>query len=326
MRLRHSSKLMEGFPKSPIPKNKAINYSLRSQRWNPSLEKTQSYDHKTDSEHDQDENSDVPSISDEEGVGKSGSPSESADPELDGSSEACWSDCSSVASGPSFRRYAALREPVLSQSVCSTCRKLYQRARSMKGPITDRLYDNDPSSLTCDHWILIKKIKPKKLTPTKRIESLKLEQRECGERESPTCSRPHIFLQRNLRRCIKKPSRKVGKKRKRRRYNTKNSSVAKKQHFQKSNPDRNVGSVDANDCADNSFCSGFGWADCSGQSVDHEAALDVTMKEMPSTVSPETSDFKQKAEKKEPKTKTSFKDLLTQCLYNSSGVITRERH
>ncbi|RVE61594.1 hypothetical protein OJAV_G00172090 [Oryzias javanicus] len=325
MHLRHSSKLLKGSLKSSIPKNKAINYSLRSQGWKPSLEKTQVDDHKADSEHDQDENSDGPGISDEEDVERSRSPAESPDPELDGSSEACWSECSSVASGPSFQRYAALRELVPSQAVCSNCRKLYQRARRMKGPIKDRLLDIDPSSLSCDQWILVKKIIPKKPTATKTIERLRLEQRECGERDSPTCSRPHIFLQRNLRRCIKKPSRKVVRKRKRRRYNTKDSSVAKKQHFQKSKPDRNVGGVDANDCADGSFCSGFGWANCSGQSVDHEAALDLTMKEMTPTVSPETSCFKQKAEKKEPKTKTSFRDLLTQCLWNTS-VITRERH
>lgn len=186
-----------------------------------------------------------------------------------------------------------------------------------------------------------------------RIESLRLEQRERGERqrESSTCSRPHIFLQRyfilssistcfffyfifnihfygifvrNLQRCIKNPSRKMErkrKKRKRRGYNTQYSSVAKKQHFQI--PDQIIGGYD--NCADGSFCSGFGLADCSGLSVDHEAALDLT-EEMLLPASPKTSGImgKRGTEKKEAKTKTCFRDLLTQCLCNSS-VIVRER-
>lgn len=111
------------------------------------------------------------------------------------------------------------------------------------------------------------------------------------------------------------------KKRKRRGYNTQYSSVAKKQHFQI--PDQIIGGYD--NCADGSFCSGFGLADCSGLSVDHEAALDLT-EEMLLPASPKTSGImgKRGTEKKEAKTKTCFRDLLTQCLCNSS-VIVRER-
>lgn len=149
----NSSKLLEGLSehiqKSSRPKNKVTNYRLRSQGWRSSLKKTQVDGCEAGS--DQDSKSDMISISDEEGVERSRSPVEPADTEEDGSNEACWSECSSVASGPSSRHDAALKEPASSQAVCSICHKLYQKARRMRAPIKDKLLDKGEGSSPLKH-------------------------------------------------------------------------------------------------------------------------------------------------------------------------------
>lgn len=62
---------------------------------------------------------------------------EVADKGVDESDEDCCSVTSSVASGPSLSYYA---RPTHGQ--CSACQKLYQKARSMKAAIKNKLLDN----------------------------------------------------------------------------------------------------------------------------------------------------------------------------------------
>ncbi|XP_061746112.1 uncharacterized protein si:ch211-227n13.3 isoform X3 [Nerophis ophidion] len=59
-------------------------------------------------------------------------------------------------------RVAAPKKPT-SAGLCSACRKLYQRVKRLKKPMKDKLLDNDPTSLTCDQWVLLKDWHPTRL-------------------------------------------------------------------------------------------------------------------------------------------------------------------
>ncbi|XP_061524761.1 uncharacterized protein LOC133397641 isoform X1 [Phycodurus eques] len=130
---------------------------------------------------------------------------------LDDSDERCCSPSES---------HGSQQKPKTTDSLCPSCRKVYQRAKSLKTPIKDKLLDNDPTSLTCDNWVLLKKWKASRLPESrgKLSHSLLLVQ-SClkGKRKAKqnerknSCSRPHIFLHRNLRRPHKVPARKEAK-------------------------------------------------------------------------------------------------------------------
>lgn len=64
---------------------------------------------------------------------------EVADKGVDESDEDCCSVASSIASGPSILYNAPPKKP---RSLCSTCRKLYQRAKKMKAPVKNKLLDS----------------------------------------------------------------------------------------------------------------------------------------------------------------------------------------
>lgn len=54
----------------------------------------------------------------------------------------CYSETSSVASGPSVLCKSSARKVRPSQCLCSACLKLYQKAKKMKAPIKNKLLDN----------------------------------------------------------------------------------------------------------------------------------------------------------------------------------------
>ncbi|TKS65976.1 hypothetical protein D9C73_000032 [Collichthys lucidus] len=123
-------------------------------------------------------------------------------------------DCSdedsvtSVASGPSLKWRPSPKKHRPLQGVCSACRKLYQKAKKMKAPLKNKLLDNNPKSLTCDQWVLLKKWTPRRLPNArgKLLAHIQLvrarlvvkngakQTKQCVE--PSTCWRQHAFLQR----------------------------------------------------------------------------------------------------------------------------------
>ncbi|XP_023130180.2 uncharacterized protein si:ch211-227n13.3 isoform X2 [Amphiprion ocellaris] len=167
-------------------------------------------------------------------------PVEITDKGLTESDDDCVSVCSSIASGPSLLHHVTPKKPRLPQNLCSACRKLYQKAKRTKAPIKSKLLDIDPKSLTCDQWVLIKSWTPRGLTNVsgKLLCHVHLKKEvRVREGESSGCSRPHAFLQRNLRRCVKvaKKNQKKRNGRKRRRNNSQGSRAAKQQRLHSNN-------------------------------------------------------------------------------------------
>lgn len=120
------------------------------------------------------------------------------------SDEDSASTCSSIVSGPVARDSATPEKLCLPPDLCPTCLALYENAMMDKAPIKDKLLDNDPTSLTCDQWVLLKKWTRGSNLKGKFLSRLQFGKR-VGENESPDCSRPHPFLQRNLRFVTKSP-------------------------------------------------------------------------------------------------------------------------
>lgn len=124
----------------------------------------------------------------------------------------------SVVSGPSSPH------SVLSSLRCRDCRTLFTKIRR-QGPPKTRKRDYDPASLSCDEWLLIKTWHPQRRRQErgrlwahlKRIRKLVLELSGCAVNNTVTCSRPHVFLQRNLRRCRRMTSKSKAKPQQRRR-------------------------------------------------------------------------------------------------------------
>ncbi|XP_060797721.1 uncharacterized protein si:ch211-227n13.3 isoform X2 [Neoarius graeffei] len=143
----------------------------------------------------------------------SGSPFKScAESELDGSGSE-----GSVVSGPSS-------PPVDLRSLrCRKCDSLFSKMRR-QGPPRKKPRNNNPASLSCDEWLLEKTWQPLRRPQSrgrlwvhlKRIRLRAAKQSDDGmmNKAWPLCSRPHVFLQRNLRRCKKisgKPSKSKAK-------------------------------------------------------------------------------------------------------------------
>ncbi|KAK7945093.1 hypothetical protein WMY93_000821 [Mugilogobius chulae] len=78
---------------------------------------------------------------------------EVADEGVDHSDDDRVSVSSSVASGPSCLYNTGVDKPL---PLCPACRKLQQKAKKMKAPLKSKLLDTNPTSLTCDQWILLK--------------------------------------------------------------------------------------------------------------------------------------------------------------------------
>ncbi|KAJ8282316.1 hypothetical protein COCON_G00048350 [Conger conger] len=116
------------------------------------------------------------------------------------------SDSLSTASGPTLSADFALRLP------CPACAKLFRKMRRLKD--WEKIIDNDPTSLSCDQWVLKKIWRPRALpnrkgklwTHLSQIRMRALSSTEAGEIQNPkpSCSRPHVFLHRNLLLCKRK--------------------------------------------------------------------------------------------------------------------------
>lgn len=119
---------------------------------------------------------------------------------VESDAESCCS-LDSIVSGPSFMVQAT--PLTLPPGLCLTCQRLHREAKSRRNTPLDKLTDNDPTSLSCDQWVLMKKWTPRRPQNVKgRLWTHlgRIRHREQTRGEQPACSRPHIFLQRNLRR------------------------------------------------------------------------------------------------------------------------------
>ncbi|KAG7465383.1 hypothetical protein JOB18_025994 [Solea senegalensis] len=170
---------------------------------------------------------------------------------------------SSIVSGPSFLSHTTPKERGTSLHMCSACLKLYHKAEKMNVPMKDKLLDNDPMSLTCDQWVLMKKWRPRRMSKTRgtlliHIQLVKkgVKQSEQHKVESSVCLRSHTFLQRNLRRCKRVPVKKGKKRRKRRTDDSQGSRVAKQPRL-RSNKGRHgrISNSSADDGSLNKSCS-----------------------------------------------------------------------
>lgn len=238
---------------------------------------------------------------------------DTADKELDDLDEDRVSVCSSTASGPSFY-HSTSRKGRPSQNLCLACQKLYQKAKKIKTPAINKLLDNDPMSPTCDQWVLIKKwtsrrlpnAKGQLLSHIKKIKKACATQSEQRVEESAACSRPHTFLHRNLRRCVKaKKERKKNKnRRKRPRDGSQGTRVAKQQRLHSNTPIK-ISRVEPN----------------SRRKSSSQGNRGVTAEAIPSSVTQEDTT----PSKRVPKQTGRFRNLLTE-LRSKSSMIVRETH
>ncbi|XP_067461229.1 uncharacterized protein si:ch211-227n13.3 isoform X2 [Thunnus thynnus] len=266
---------------------------------------------------------------------------EVADKGVDESDEDCGSDNSSIASGPSLLYINSQKKPKPSQGLCSACRKLYQKAKTMKVPLKDKLLDNDPSSLTCDQWVLLKQWRPRRLPDArgnllmhvqlvkKRLEKKGAKQSEQYLRGSSFCSRPQPFLQRNLRRRVKVPAKKVKKNRKKRaRDDSQGSRIAKQKRLHSNNAGQyaNVNGADYNSLHSvDGHSSSPGFEGCCNEESDNEAdTCLIELKPSSVTLVP-NKPVDVSPKKKAAKRTAGFRDLLAQLRGNSSMIIRETR-
>ncbi|XP_026781245.3 uncharacterized protein si:ch211-227n13.3 [Pangasianodon hypophthalmus] len=123
----------------------------------------------------------------------------------------------SVVSGPSSPSAA------LHSLRCRKCERLFSKMRR-QGPPRKKQRDDDPASLSCDEWLLNKTWQPQRQQQPRgrlwvhlkriRLRAAKQSDDAMANKAWSLCSRPHVFLQRNLRRCKKmfgKPSKSKAK-------------------------------------------------------------------------------------------------------------------
>ncbi|XP_034559192.1 uncharacterized protein si:ch211-227n13.3 isoform X2 [Notolabrus celidotus] len=244
---------------------------------------------------------------------------------VDQSDEECLSVNSSIDSGPSIPFKTSPEKDRPSQSLCSACRKLHSKAKRMKRPIKDKLLDNDPKSLTCDQWVLIKSWQPSRLPNPrgKLLHYLKLVKGRLTlsrEGESSACPRPHTFLQRNLRQCARAPVKRVTKKnRKRKREDPWGSRATKQKRIRNNNQHQRV---DADADAD---INGYHPTSALSSSPALEGGSDqemdtVTVELIPCSLTLETiTDVP--ADQNKARKKGGFRDLLAQLRGNSSMIV-----
>ncbi|XP_037314190.1 uncharacterized protein si:ch211-227n13.3 isoform X1 [Pungitius pungitius] len=255
---------------------------------------------------------------------------EVTDDGLDVMDEDCDSVTSSIASGPSHRHSSVSHEKVRpSRGLCSACKTLYQKTAKKKAPLKKPPLDNNPESLTCDQWVLVKSWSSRRL-PNARGKLLmcvqRLKERLAVQKrsketaqylvESSACSNPHTFLQRNLRRRIRTP---VKRRRKNRRKRTRDGSqgrrATKQQRLHSNNQGRRV-SISPT-CGDGGAPE---FDDLSDQEVNNQADANLPPELIPSAVTVETTNGEVPPEQKAPKT-WGFRVLLAQLRGNSSMIV-----
>ncbi|XP_028283525.1 uncharacterized protein LOC114449880 isoform X2 [Parambassis ranga] len=337
---KHSSRLQKASKKSPqsspTQNEEVIQRRLRSRRRRTDLKKAEPGETTVADEGKVrdildviNSSHDVECVSeDEEKI------TEITDKRLDDSDEECHSVCDSTASGPSLAYRQTLKKP--SQNLCSSCRKLYQRAKRIKKPIKSKLLDNDPMSMTCDQWVLIKKWAPSRVPITRRrplshiqlLKKISVKQREqyASEEGLSTCSRPHTFLQRNLRCCLKlqeKKEKKKSNRRKRRRDDSQDPRDRKQQRRHSNNGTQHI----RISCLDDDLnSSGPNTEDCINQETDDPMDTDLTIELIPTRVTMTTAKPAElQSKQKTPRKTRGFKDLLSQLRGNTSVIIRENR-
>lgn len=233
---------------------------------------------------------------------------------LDGSNDESGSESSSssIVSGPSTLCYDKR-----DYDLCSSCQMLYEKAKRLKTPMISKLLDNDPESLTCDQWVLRKKWKPRRLPDVRRklLSQVRLDDGvTTGQREqSSPCSRPHTFLQRNLRRTSSSTG--VKKNRRKRRGNSQGSRVAKQQRLdQHTNIKGLVREPNGHFSSDA--------RNRSSPDTESGGENDETVQRVPSLADRKAiTPAEARAQKRAPKKTCQFRDLLAQLRGNSSMII-----
>lgn len=166
----------------------------------------------------------------------SDSPSKScAESPLEGSSSE-----DSVVSGPSSPSAA------LHSLRCTMCERLFSKMRR-QGPPSKKQRDHDPASLSCDEWLLNKTWHPQRRKQSRgrlwvhlkhiRLRAAKQSDHDMANTAWWLCSRPHVFLQRNLRRCktmFGKPSKSKAKSRNQQRNRAKSTICLRSGNYQRS--------------------------------------------------------------------------------------------
>ncbi|CAJ1071621.1 uncharacterized protein si:ch211-227n13.3 isoform X2 [Xyrichtys novacula] len=221
-----------------------------------------------------------------------------ADKEVEEFDEDCLSDDCSIVSGPSILFKASPIKESQSQSLCSACQKLYLNAKRMKEPIVDKLLDNDPMSLTCDQWVLIKSWHPRRLP------------------------NPGGNLRRWARAPVKKVTKKKNKK-KRKTDDPRGSRAAKQQRLHSNNHHQHVRTV-STDSNSHHFTSSPSRSPVQEQHRNQEMDS-VTVKLIPcSVILKDINKFppKQSTVKKK---RTAFRDLLAQLKGNSNMIVRETR-
>ncbi|TMS10058.1 hypothetical protein E3U43_002717 [Larimichthys crocea] len=250
---------------------------------------------------------------------------------------------SSVASGPSLKWRPSPKKHRPLQGVCSACRKLYQKAKKMKAPLKNKLLDNNPKSLTCDQWVLLKKWTPRRLPNSRgkllahvQLVSKRLMKNGAKQTEQcvepSTCWRQHAFLQRNLRQNMKAPVKNQRKKnrRKRTRDDSQGPRVAKQQRLNSSNRRQNI-SMDCTDDDDDLLpasvhSSSPGFEESKEHEADDSADTHLTFELIPTSVSLETTKPRRVSPRRKTPEKTrGFRDLLAQLRGNSSMIVRETR-
>ncbi|XP_051902119.1 uncharacterized protein si:ch211-227n13.3 [Hippocampus zosterae] len=215
--------------------------------------------------------------------------------------------------------------------LCPSCRKLYQRAKRLKTPIKDKLLDNDPTSLTCDHWVLLKKWKPSRLPHSGKLsrsvllvhKRLKGKKKAKDDEHQNLCSRLHVFLRRNLRRppkVLAKKERNSGQ-RKRARDDSQDPQIVKQKHLR----GNSLLQDDSGYCHERNSSdwtrAGLDVDGCSGVESSNENNSNVTAN-IPCTFTSETTEAGAALppKPKAPRNKMAFQDLLAQLRGNSSMI------
>ncbi|KAG7273498.1 hypothetical protein CRUP_015874 [Coryphaenoides rupestris] len=228
-----------------------------------------------------------------------------------------------VARGSAPSPWAGLARGSAPQGWCPGCQKVWQKVwqkvRHMRWPLKDKLLDHDPSSLTCDQWVLKKRWRPRgrRALKSKLKDSLKLLHRRHGDivRVQPTCSRAHTFLRRNLRLCAK-PSARRGRKRKGAWRTSGKRPRSEPRHPEP--PARRAQQPPALSPADRSHGDSDPSTLDSWSEEEQQGPAHVTLEGVPSLVTMETAE-----EARRPAKKGGFKDLLSQ-LRGKSRTIVKE--
>lgn len=140
MNTRHTSKLnkaCKNLQKSSSPKEDVIQRKCRSKRRRMGLSKPEAGNTTTNT--DERSVSDIINLMERKQV-------KVVDKGLDESDEDYGSINSSIASGPSLHYVRDLEKLRTSQDLCSSCLKLYRKAKKMRAPIKDTLLDNSKCS------------------------------------------------------------------------------------------------------------------------------------------------------------------------------------